>query len=77
MRIILDIRDGISEIVALARVARVVENGRISKSAYGNCFTFVTTFSDNTIVYAELTRTGSDKFIVYSDKVTAVPEVKA
>jgi len=54
--------DDITPSEALRRVGAVVSKGRISD--YGSCYCFVTTFSDDTRVIADRTRTGTDTFIV-------------
>lgn len=61
MKIIIDIRDGISEQVAMERVLHVIEQGRISKQ--GKLFCYVTTWTDGIKVYTRDYRK-NDCFVV-------------
>ena len=54
--------EGFDELDALAYVERVIVMGRISGE--GKIFCYATSFDDGTVVYADLTRKGSDTFRV-------------
>jgi len=54
--------DDVDPEIALMRVMAVVKNGRVSD--YSRCYCFVTTFTDQTMVIADRTKTGTDTFRV-------------
>lgn len=53
----------ISPMMALERVLQVMERGKISKTSKGEQYCFATTFSDNTIIYADKNKK-SDRFVI-------------
>ena len=63
-RIIINIRDGVSEAEALAAVTRVVEEGRISRQADRDTYCMATVTGSEILVFAECTPTGTDRFYV-------------
>ena len=60
-RIIINYED-VDELDALAYVERVIVRGRVSGG--GKIYCYATTFADGMVVYADLTRKGSDTFRV-------------
>ena len=67
-RIIINSEDSFDELDALAYVEQVIVKGRISGD--GTTFCYATKFKDDTVVFADLTRTGSDTFRVIQGDTT-------
>jgi len=61
-KIIIQFGDETPPQVALARVEEVINRGRLSDE--GKCYSYVTTFTDGTYVYADRLKSGTDKFRV-------------
>jgi len=69
MKLIIDIDGNVSSQVALKRVARVIEGGRVSEAAGILHYCWVTTFEDGVIVNVrhKKSRGSADSFLVYKD----------
>lgn len=52
---------------ALKYVSRVTFEGKVSKSKGYDCYCFVTTFSDGTTVYCDVTKSGTDVISVWKE----------
>ena len=65
-RLIINIRDGVSEAKAIRHVAQVIEEGRVSNE--GKQYCYVTTFMDGVGVSASITKNGTDTFTVWREK---------
>ena len=63
-RLIVNVRDGTTDVAALAIVLRVIEGGRIS---YGDRYCLCTVGTGGLVVYADKTRTGNDVFSVLEE----------
>lgn len=61
-KIIITFDEGIEDIEATFAVTGVIKRGRISKSRNGQCYCFLTTFTNNTRCFAERTKNGTDTF---------------
>lgn len=48
---------------AISHVEAVIRNGKVSKNNTQYCY--ATVFKNNLVVYADVTKTGSHKFMVY------------
>lgn len=68
-RITIQVFDGVTDELAIARVADVIRGGRISVSAHGACYCYASRFADNVVVVAHRTRAGGDGFHIYRDAV--------
>ena len=64
-RIIINYSDEFSPESAISRVESVMRGGRISVSIDRPCYCLASKFTDGSVVLADLTRNGSDKFTVY------------
>ena len=64
-KIFITVFGDLTEAQALYRCANVASEGRISQSANGPCYAFVTTFENGIKVYAERTKAGTDTFRVW------------
>lgn len=63
MKIIINVHAQVSEKIAVARVLRVLDQGKISQSRNGDCFCLASTFTDCTVT-ADLTKSGTHVFNV-------------
>jgi hypothetical protein len=64
-RININIRDGISDELALGMVRWVVAEGRISNSGLQYCY--LTAFPRGHVVVSDITKAGHDSFTVYKE----------
>lgn len=66
-RITISVADDVPDLVAIEKVRRVIENGRMSDD--GKCYCYLTSFEvSKIVVVAHLTRTGNDAFHVYDKR---------
>jgi len=61
-KIIITNDTNLSDAEALSRVLRIVQDGRVS--ADGSRYCFLTLWNDDVVIYADLTRTGTDTFCI-------------
>ena len=65
-KIIIRNNSRISDIEALRCVSQVIDMGR--QSAEGKCYTYVTTFINGIAVSAEVTKAGTDTFVIWEQQ---------
>lgn len=69
MKVIIEVRDGVTGYSAIYKVARVIESGQVSQSGGISQYCFATTFTDGVVVVAKRRRSpnAAHSFVVMSN----------